>query len=195
MKKSGRKEISEIKLIVFPGNPGLQYSRTRHNISWLLLDTINPVSDWQKKFKGLYCRSIELDNSILLKPETFMNKTGESVRAASDFYKLNPEDILVCHDDIELEFGEISFKKGGGTGGHNGLRSVKQHLGSENFYRLRLGISRPSRGGVDSHVLGRFTGDEEAVLPLYLEKAADLLAKMISGEQTYLSGKKKLIPF
>ena len=88
MKKSGRKEISEIKLIVFPGNPGLQYSRTRHNISWLLLDTINPVSDWQKKFKGLYCRSIELDNSILLKPETFMNKTGESVRAASDFTNL-----------------------------------------------------------------------------------------------------------
>ncbi len=199
MKKSGRKEISEIRLAVFPGNPGNRYTMTRHNISWLLLDTVsqfkNPV--WQKKFKGIFSKEVLPGGCISLKPETFMNLTGESVRAAADFFKLNPENIIVCHDDIELDFGEASFKKGGGTAGHNGLRSVKQHLGSDSFYRLRLGISRPSKGGVDSHVLGRFTKDEEAVLSLFLEKAAELLSDFIKGnpEQMLNQKKQKLINY
>ena len=199
MKKSGRKEISDIKLAVFPGNPGNKYAMTRHNLAWLLLDNSsqykNPV--WQKKFKGVYSKEIFTQGCIALKPETFMNKTGESVRAAADFFKLKAENIIVCHDDIELEFGEASFKKGGGAAGHNGLRSVKQHLGTDSFYRFRLGVSRPSRGGVDSHVLGRFTKDEEAALPLFLDKASELLAEFISGNSEALlkKNKQKLINF
>ena len=199
MKKSGRKEISEIKLAVFPGNPGNQYAMTRHNLSWLLLDEITKFlfPAWQKKFKGTYSKDIFPGGCISLKPETFMNKTGESVRSASDFFKLKPENILVCHDDIELEFGEVSFKQGGGTAGHNGLKSVKKHLGTDSFYRFRLGISRPSRGGVDAHVLGRFSKDEEAVLSLYLEKASQLLSEFITGNHDNLlkQKKQKLLPF
>ena len=202
MKKSGRKEISEIKLVVFPGNPGIKYAKTRHNLPWLLLDTVELKSSavWQKKFKGTYSKELLPGGCIALKPETFMNKTGESVRAAADFFKLKPGNILVCHDDIELEYGEASFKLGGGTAGHNGLRSVKHHTGSNEFFRFRLGISRPERGGVDSHVLGRFTKDEEAVLSLYLEKAAvllnDFLYSCSSEKENLLKQKKqKLIQF
>lgn len=200
MKKSGRKEISKIKLVVFPGNPGIKYARTRHNLPWLLLDTLeqNCSAVWQKKFKGVYSKDLLRSGCIALKPETFMNKTGESVRAAADFFKLKPENILVCHDDIELEYGEADFKLGGGTAGHNGLRSVKQHTGSNEFYRFRLGVSRPERGGVDSHVLGRFTKDEEAVLSLYLEKASALLDDFLYGssqEKLLKQKKQKLIPF
>ena len=193
MKKSGRKEISDIRLAVFPGNPGNKYKWTRHNISWLLLDEIsrykNPV--WQKKFKGTFSKDLFPSGCISLKPETFMNRTGESARDAADFFKLRPENIIICHDDIELEFGEAAFKKGGGAAGHNGLRSAAQHLGSNEFFRFRLGVSRPLKGGVDSHVLGRFTRDEEAALPLFLEKAAELLNSFLSGNQEQLLKQKK----
>ena len=126
-----------------------------------------------------------------------MNRTGESARAAADFFRLEPENIIICHDDIELDFGEAAFKKGGGAAGHNGLRSAVQHLGTNEFFRFRLGISRPARGGVDSHVLGRFTQDEEAALPLFLEKASALLSDFISGQQEELlkMKKQKLINF
>ena len=199
MKKSGRKEISDIKLALFPGNPGNKYALTRHNISWILLDELsrykNPV--WQKKFKGSFSKDILPAGCICLKPETFMNKTGESARAAADFFKLKAKNIIVCHDDIELEFGEASFKKGGGAAGHNGLRSVKQHIGTDQFYRFRLGVSRPSRGGVDSHVLGRFTKEEEAALTLFMEKAAHELIRFITGDKEALlkQKKQKLINF
>ena len=193
MKKSGRKEISDIKLAVFPGNPGNKYAMTRHNISWLLADELssrtNPV--WQKKFKGTFSKELLPYGCISLKPETFMNKTGESARAAADFFKLGPENIIVCHDDIELDFGEAAFKLGGGEAGHNGLRSLTQHLGTNKYFRFRLGISRPARGGVDSHVLGRFTTEEEAALPLFLEKAAELLNQFISGDQEQILKQKK----
>ena len=166
---------------------------TRHNISWLLLDELsryaNPV--WQKKFKGSFSKDLLPSGCISLKPETFMNRTGESVRAAADFFKLGAENIIVCHDDIELDFGEAAFKLGGGEAGHNGLRSVTQHLGTNKYFRFRLGVSRPARGGVDSHVLGRFTGEEEAALPLFLEKAAEMLKQFLSGNQEEILKQKK----
>ena len=176
MKKSGKKEISDIRLAVFLGNPGNQYKLTRHNLAWQFLDIIscNLNPSWQKKFKGTYAKDILPQNCIALRPETYMNRTAESVRGAADFFKFKPENIIVCHDDIELNFGETVLKKGGGSAGHNGLRSITQHLGSDSFYRFRLGISRPSRGEVSSHVLGKFTEDEAAALNSYLENAAKI---------------------
>ena len=188
MKKSGKKEIfNSIRLMVFCGNPGRDYSRTRHNIPWLLLHFLDKGRlAWQKKFKGFYAAGGDiLPGVILLKPMTFMNMTGESIRPAAGFFRISPAEILVCHDDIELDFGTVSFKFNGGSAGHNGLRSSSGTLGTNNFLRFRLGISRPSRGTVESHVLGRFTPHEEALLPDYMEAAAGLLRSAVTGDSDF----------
>ncbi len=104
-----------------------------------------------------------------------MNKSGESLRACMDFFSLKLDQILVIHDDLELDFGRSALKAGGGLGGHNGLKSIREHTGSADFLRLRLGIGRPRHGGVSQHVLSRFSREEEAELPLMLETGLDLL--------------------
>ncbi len=110
-----------------------------------------------------------------------MNNSGESVVAAMSFFKLKPADLLVIHDDLELPFGTVQIKKGGGTGGHNGLRSIIRQTGSSDFFRFRLGISRPPAGhDVSSWVLSRFSSDEESILPDYLRKAAELYEQVLA---------------
>jgi len=162
-----------IKMAVFAGNPGREYEKTRHNIAWMVLNAI-PGSDsfsWKKKFNAWWTDYYSGTNKIIfLKPETFMNNIGKSVQAAAHFFKIEPEEIIVIHDDLELPFEKLAVKKGGGAGGHNGLRSITQHLGSSNYYRLRMGIGRPVHGSVSSFVLGRFTPDEEIGLNFFLEK-------------------------
>ncbi len=164
-----------IKLICALGNPGREYAQTRHNAGWLFLDSWQGYLDWQKKFKGEYAVHHSPRKLTFLKPLTFMNKSGESLRACSDFFSITPEEILVIHDDLELTFGEAAVKQGGGLGGHNGLKSIKHHLGTSEFYRLRLGIGRPERGSVSNHVLSRFSPQEEAELSLMFAKAASLM--------------------
>ena len=172
-----------IKMTVFAGNPGREYERTRHNIAWMVLDFIGSSSDfnWKKKFNGLWADYfIGTNKVIFLKPETFMNNSGKSVQAAAHFFKIKPEEIIVIHDDLELPFGKVIVKKDGGAGGHNGLRSITQHLGSSNYYRLRMGIGRPVHGNVSSFVLGRFTPDEEIDLRVFVEKGAAELKIMLA---------------
>ncbi|MCK5076263.1 MAG: aminoacyl-tRNA hydrolase [Calditrichia bacterium] len=167
-----------IKAIILLGNPGRQYEETRHNIGWKVGDNLSFFYqlDWQKKFKGVYSQIlINVENFSFLKPQNFMNLSGESVQPFMKFFKLSPEEIIVVHDDLELDFGKIDFKKGGGLGGHNGLRSISQQIGDKNFYRFRIGIGRPARGDVTSHVLGKFTPDEQISLPILLEKSAQAL--------------------
>ena len=167
-----------IKGVIFLGNPGKQYQHTRHNMGWLVCGVL-PFLDhatWQKKFKGVYTQiAVTGIQRLFLKPETYMNLSGESVREMNHFFKLMPHEILVVHDDIELEFGCIDFKKGGGLAGHNGLRSIVSNLGTQDFYRFRLGISRPDNGDVSSYVLHQFSEDEQLELHGYLTKAADAL--------------------
>lgn len=190
---------SMIQLVTFLGNPGAEYQRTRHNIAWLVADEFGKSYEinWINRFKGLYARqTINQKNVLLLKPATFMNKCGDSVQAISHFFKVTPAGILVLHDDIELDFGQVDVKNGGGLGGHNGLRSMTAALATRDFYRFRLGISRPLRGDVSSYVLSKFSPDEQAVLPTYLEKAAEVLAYCLAaGIEMALSqySKKKLI--
>jgi PTH1 family peptidyl-tRNA hydrolase len=137
---------------------------------------------WQKKFNGLYCQTLIGGKKILLlKPETYMNRSGESVRTAAAFFKVPTDKIIIAHDDIELPFGTLSFRRGGGLGGHNGLRSITKDLGTRDFFRFRLGIGRPERGDVFSHVLGRFSSLEEASLPDYLSGAVRILIGVISS--------------
>jgi len=167
-----------IKSVVFLGNPGPEHAQTRHNVAWMVADKANFLSkpDWQKKFKGSFTHTIfQNEKCYFLKPETYMNKSGESVLALMQFFKNTPEEMLVVHDDLELDFGQIGVKKGGGLAGHNGLRSISNVLSTQNFYRFRLGISRPTHGNVSSYVLSKFSGDEQIVLSTCLQKAADIL--------------------
>jgi len=155
-------------LVVGLGNPGREYARTRHNIGALVADELarRHGGSWRAKFAGRLAE-IRLDGHrlCLLKPETYMNESGRSVAAAAAFFKLPPEAVLVVHDDSDLEPGRLQLRLGGGLAGHNGLRSVAQHLGSREFLRLRVGVGRPERGDprqLADWVLSAFEPHEDA---------------------------------
>jgi peptidyl-tRNA hydrolase, PTH1 family len=157
-----------IKAAVFLGNPGNQYKLTRHNLAWLTLESFSLYSSisWNRKFRGLFAEaSISGKKLYMLQPLTYVNKSGESIGAMLRFYKIPPEECLVVHDDLELSFGKVVLKSGGGLGGHNGLKSIAVSIGTRDFFRLRLGISRPAHENISAYVLGRFSKEEEAGLP------------------------------
>jgi len=168
-------------MTAFLGNPGQQYRLTRHNLGWLLLENLSFHGDllWKSKFKGEYAQlGSGSGRMIFLKPETFMNQSGDSLQSALVFFKMKPENLLVAHDDIELPFGRYQLRRGGGLGGHNGLRSIAGKLGTGDFYRLRLGVGRPARGDVASYVLGRFSPQEEAELTLLYPRGEAVLSSL-----------------
>jgi len=168
--------LSSIQALCFLGNPGREYERTRHNAGMLLAARWAPSAPWQTKFKGLWAPVQKGTQKIYAyQPATFMNLAGEGARALTDFFKVAPEAWVAVHDDIDLPFGEVRFQTGGGLGGHNGLRSLKQQLGTDQFHRLRLGIGRPVHGDVAAFVLGRFTPDEEIELDRILDRASAAL--------------------
>lgn len=174
-----------LRLIVALGNPGPKYAYTRHNIAWLMLERVSffPQLSWQNKFKGEYAsHSLNGETIYFLKPQTYMNLSGESVQPLAHFLRIEPDQILVIHDDIELPFGVIGFKTNGGLAGHNGLRSISNKLGTRDFKRLRLGVSRPVTGTVEAYVLSNFSAEEQMVLPIYLNKAAQLLEKSLTED-------------
>ena len=155
-------------LVAGLGNPGREYERTRHNAGWLVLDELarRHGGSWRSKFSGSLAEIRLGDLRLaLLKPETYMNDSGRSVGAAVRFFKVEPEQVLVVHDDVDLEAGRLQARAGGGLAGHNGLRSLAQHLGSQDFLRLRIGIGRPARGDprpVADWVLSPFSPEEDA---------------------------------
>ncbi|MFZ8933769.1 MAG: aminoacyl-tRNA hydrolase [Bacteriovoracaceae bacterium] len=171
----------EIKLIVGLGNPGSKYEDTRHNIGMMALDQLERF-DWKSKFKGLYS---QLDDGekryYFLKPQTYMNLSGESIRALCDFFKIKPSEVLILHDELDLPLGTITFKKGGGLAGHNGLKSTAQHLNTNDFYRLRIGIGRPAHGDVSRYVLTGFQGDENIIVEKQLEGVCDALRTLMKS--------------
>lgn len=171
-------------LSTFLGNKGRKYEPTRHNLAWIMLERLSYYNNltWNTKFKAEYARRPGSEPLVLLKPQTLMNNSGQSVTAALSFYKLKADSLFVVHDDLELPFGTVQIKKGGGAGGHNGLRSVSRLCGSPDFYRFRMGISRPPSGrDVSSWVLSRFSPDEEALLDDYCRKAAELFEQSVTG--------------
>jgi peptidyl-tRNA hydrolase, PTH1 family len=154
-------------LVAGLGNPGREYERTRHNVGWLVLDELarRHGGSWRSKFSGSLAE-VRLGDArlALLKPETYMNESGRSVGAAARFFKVEPEQLLVVHDDVDLEPGRLQARDGGGLAGHNGLRSLAQHLGSQDFLRLRIGVGRPGRGdqrSVSDWVLSPFAPEED----------------------------------
>jgi PTH1 family peptidyl-tRNA hydrolase len=152
------------KLIAGLGNPGTKYQWTRHNAGFLVLDRLAEiirVSVDRTKFGSLYGEGSWSGNRlVLLKPQTFMNLSGRAVAEAARFYKIPPADIIVVHDDLDLPFGQIRLKSGGGHGGHNGLRSIIAELGSADFVRLRVGIGRPDKGSAEKYVLTPFSAED-----------------------------------
>jgi len=164
-------------LVAGLGNPGREYERTRHNVGWLVLDELARRHDgsWRSKFSGSLAEVRLGDLRLgLLKPETYMNDSGTSVGAAARFFKVDPDYLLVVHDDVDLDPGRLQARAGGGLAGHNGLRSLAQHLGSQEFERLRIGVGRPGRGdqrSVSDWVLSGFTPEDD--LEALVAKAAD----------------------
>lgn len=154
-------------LIVGLGNPGKEYENTRHNIGFEAIDYLSKeynIEVSRTKFKGVCGEGfIGGEKTILLKPTTYMNLSGESIRAAMDFYKLAEEDILVIYDDISLEVGKIRIREKGSAGGHNGIKSTIGHLGTDVFSRIKIGVGQP-KGNLVNHVLGKFSKEEYEIL-------------------------------
>ena len=177
-----------IKLIVGLGNPGRQYEKTRHNAGFLFLDRLVSKSGcvWvrEARFDGLLVGSGFVDgNVMLLKPDTFMNRSGQSVGKVVRYYKLVPEEILVIHDELDFEVGVVRLKKDGGHGGHNGLRDIISHLGANGFYRLRIGIGRPQLGKVVAdYVLSIPSKDEWDLMLSVFDNVGSYISDMLVGD-------------
>jgi PTH1 family peptidyl-tRNA hydrolase len=174
--------MENLHLIVGLGNPGADYAKTRHNAGFALVEKLAArwKADWknERRFGARIARSEQVGRRVLLcQPQTFMNLSGEAVGALVNYYQLPLEKILIVVDDADLPLGEIRLRPGGGTGGHHGLESVTQHLGSKAFARLRIGIGRKNEAReITGHVLGKFGADESALLEKVLERAANQMA-------------------
>lgn len=169
-----------MKWYVGLGNPGTQYQDTRHNIGFMAIDAFAErwnITIKQNKCKALMGEGIVNGHKVyLLKPMTYMNLSGESVRAFMDFYKASIEDMVVVYDDLDTPFGSIRLRLQGSSGGHNGIKSIIQHTGTQQFNRIRAGISRPAPGGVVvDYVLSAFRKEEFKQMPQVLDKVVDAM--------------------
>lgn len=216
-----------IELIAFLGNYGREYENTRHNVAWLFEKSL-PFSNkfsWSNKYKAEFC-CVDYDVAVswlkesdlikerkdgslpipenapkklyFMKPLTYMNLSGDAIGEACRFFKIEPNSVLVVHDEIELPLGTISFKWSGGLGGHNGLRSAKAVLGTADFWRLRFGLGKPNNGQIADYVLGNFSTDEQIILSQMFANASILFGKILTSKDPQVLikewGKKKVIP-
>src|SRR6266481_5791191 len=176
-----------MRLIVGLGNPGPRYARNRHNIGFMAAEALARhygFPAFRDRFKGELSEGVIAGaRRLLLRPQTFMNDSGDSVLAAMSFYKIAPEEIVVIHDELDLVPGKVRVKRGGGAAGHNGLRSMDRILGTQDYWRVRLGIGPPGqKGRVLGHVLGDFVKeDREWLLPV-LDAVADAAPMLIEGK-------------
>ncbi len=172
-----------MKLIVGLGNPGKEYENTRHNVGFLILDSYIDNQNWKKKFDGLY-QILTIDNEkvLFLKPQTFMNLSGNSVLKAVKFYDIQAEDILVIQDDMDLPFKKYKLKTNSSSGGHKGIQSIIQSLNSEGFGRLKIGISHDKNGDTINCVLGKFTKEEQQYLNLQMDTYKEIINFFITHD-------------
>lgn len=173
-------------LLVGLGNPGPRYAKNRHNIGFMAVDTIvhrHRFGPWRKRFRGQVAEGSVAGVKVLaLKPATFMNESGRAVGEAARFYKLVPPQVLVVYDEIDLHPGKVKVKTGGGAGGHNGIRSIDSHIGS-NYRRVRLGVGHPGdKERVQAHVLSDFSKHDQAWLDKLLDAVADEFPRLVEGD-------------
>ena len=182
--------MPDIKLVIGLGNPGQKYEQTRHNIGFLVMDRLARIYGAQManhlKWRA-HLAKVPGSNAMIMKPQTFMNESGQSVGAALRFYKWQPEQVLVVYDDVSLPFGSLRFRMAGSAGGHNGIRSMISHLGSDQFPRLKLGIGNAGQeektkagASLTGHVLGNFSVDEQNQLENTLATAAEAVQFALS---------------
>ncbi|MBU8908431.1 aminoacyl-tRNA hydrolase [Desertibacillus haloalkaliphilus] len=176
-----------MKLIVGLGNPGKKYEGTRHNVGFSVIDQCAKdlmIDIDQSKFKGVYgYKTIEGEKVFLLKPLTYMNLSGESIRPLMDFYKIDINDLLVVYDDLDLPVGKIRLRQKGGHGGHNGIRSIISHLGTNEFKRIRVGVDRPTADDtVINHVLSTFRPDERDGIAEAVEQSAKACEAWVTND-------------
>ena len=190
-----------MKVVIGLGNPGKKYEKTRHNIGFIAIDNLRKkmnISDEREKFQALVSeKNIDGERVIFLKPQTFMNLSGNSVIEIVNFYKLDPKkDIIVIYDDMDLSFGDIRIREKGSSGGHNGIKSIISHIGEE-FIRIKCGIGAKEKDAVE-HVLGEFNQTEQKDLDEILEKINNCVIEMLSVQnldrimQKYNKKKEKL---
>jgi len=173
-----------MRLIVGLGNPGARYERTRHNVGFLVADAIHRrhgFGPWRAKFQGLLAEgALGGERVYLLKPQTFMNASGDSVAEAARFYKIPVDAVAVIHDEIDLEPGKLRVKQGGGAAGHNGLRSIDAQLG-EDYWRVRIGVGHPGvKELVEPYVLQNFDAEDQAWLPPLIDAVADAIPVLVA---------------
>ena len=179
---------NKIKMMVGLGNPGSEYEQTRHNAGFWFIDELawqyKATLKEEKKFFGSVARiSISGSDLWLLKPATFMNRSGQAVAALAQFYKIKPEEILVVHDELDIPCGRIKFKLGGGNGGHNGLKDIQARLGTPDFYRLRLGIDHPGdRNLVVGYVLNKPSPEHRQQIDEAINKSLKAVPMLLAGE-------------
>ncbi len=171
-------------LVAGLGNPGREHARDRHNVGWMVVDELagRHGGSFRSKFSGRLAETRVGESRVaLLEPETYMNESGRSISAAARFFKVPPEDVLVVHDDVDLEVGRLQARLGGGLAGHNGLRSIAQALGTQEFLRLRIGVGRPGRGDprpVADYVLSAFAPEDD--VDAIVAGAADAVESLVS---------------
>ena len=181
-----KKEDDRVMYIIAGlGNPTREYEKTRHNVGFEVIDVLADMLGTtveEKKFKGCYGRGIiGGEKVLLLKPQTFMNLSGESIRAASDFYKVDPEHIIIIYDDISLDVGQLRIRKKGSAGGHNGFKNIIAHLGTQEFPRIKVGVGdKPKKMDLADYVLSRFSKEDRAAMEDAFKEAAKAVEVMIT---------------
>jgi PTH1 family peptidyl-tRNA hydrolase len=196
-------------LIVGLGNPGPEYAKHRHNVGFMVVERwvdrhVTPGTGgaaWKSQFKARTTTihaGTPIGRCVVLEPQTYMNRSGESVRAAVDFHGTPVERMVVVHDEIDFEFGRVGLKRGGGHGGHNGLRDIIKHLGDQNFARVRVGIGRPTHGEVANWVLSHFSGEDASFVDALIDRAEQaltcLLAEGIASAMNQFNSSPKDLP-
>ena len=189
-----------MRLLVGLGNPGQRYAHNRHNIGFMALDEIvrrHGFGAWRARFNGQVAEGrIGAEKALALEPQTFMNESGRAVGEALRFYKLEPADVIVLHDEIDLKPGKVKVKQGGGPGGHNGLRSIASHIGRD-YWRVRLGVGHPGdKELVHGHVLSDFAKSEETWRGKLIEAVADEIVLLLEGDELAFMSKvnQALVP-
>lgn len=171
-----------MKLIVGLGNPGTKYESTKHNVGFMCLDYYanqqNRTFKFDRKFNG---ETLKIGNLLLLKPHTYMNLSGESVRAIKDYYDIDLEDILVIYDDLDLPLGKVRIREQGGSGGHNGIKSITQHLHTDTFRRVRIGIDSNPLIEAKDYVLGQFSKEELSIVVETAKVCKNIIDDFVNG--------------
>jgi len=179
-----------VKLIVGLGNPGKEYENTRHNIGFYMLDSYLGDVDWKSKFDGLYYQTmIKGEKVLFLKPYKYINLSGEVVKKYIDFFKINISDILIIHDDLDLNVGSYRLRQSGRSGGHNGLKNIESHLGTQEYRRLKIGISNNKEIDTKDYVLGRINNDDKDVFNSISKNVNNIIEDFICDDFSLLMNK------